>query len=531
MKATDGSQGTYCMKMRISLIAKFTFATSLILLVFMGVLDNINLKNFRKVMIDYADSNAEEVADIISQSTYDAMLRNDKTSLNIMIGRIAKSEHIEHIRLIDPKGKVVFSNVTGEIGSVIGKHADECIMCHHSERFDLPKTSKSRSRIITTRSGKEALGFTKAIYNQPACIAASCHFHGNNETVLGVLDISISLEMLRHKSHEYRLEFIMLTCWLLLMIGMLVTILTHYLVEIPVQRLVRHSALVAGGDLESRVPVSSRDELGELSETVNLMTESLGRADRELKGWADSLEHKVEERSREIMRMEEQLRRSEKLASLGTLSAGVAHEINNPLTGILLYASILNSDKRLDKSLLPDVERIISETQRCAGIVKDLLEFSRESLPEKENIALDAILDEVATFFHEQPDFSNIVIKKSYAADLPQISVDPGQIRQVFMNLIINAGHAMPHGGDLEISTYLSANGKYICAGIKDNGVGIPEENLARIFDPFFTTKSEGTGLGLSISYGIIENNGGKIEVQSRAGEGTAFIVMLPVSS
>lgn len=270
-------------------------------------------------MIDYAVSNAEEVADIINQSAYDAMMKNDKTALYHMIGRIAESKNIEHIRLIDQQGKVVFSNITGEIGSVIGKHADECIMCHNSASPGVSTSSMNRSRTIITRSGKEALGFTKAIYNQPACFVASCHFHGKDDTVLGLLDISISLEMLRQKSHEYRLEFVMLTCLLLLMIGMLVTILTHYFVDIPVQRLVRHSALVALGDLESRVLVSSRDELGELSEAVNRMTESLGRADKELKGWADSLENKVEERSREIMRMEEQLRRSEKLASLGTL--------------------------------------------------------------------------------------------------------------------------------------------------------------------------------------------------------------------
>jgi two-component system NtrC family sensor kinase len=314
------------------------------------------------------------------------------------------------------------------------------------------------------------------------------------------------------------------------MIGALVTVLTYYLVDIPVQRLLMHSTQVASGDLESRVQVSSRDELGELSESVNSMTESLGMAEKELKGWANSLESKVEERSRELMLMEEQLRRSEKLASLGTLSAGVAHEINNPLTGILLYASILNGDKRLDPALLPDLERVISETKRCAGIVKNLLEFSRESLPQKEITTLDAILDEVVTFFHKQPDFRNIIISKKYAAGLPHISVDPNQIRQVFMNLVINAGHAMPNGGDLEISTYHSADGRYVSAALKDNGNGIPEENLARIFDPFFTTKSEGTGLGLSISYGIIENNGGKIEVKSRVGEGTTFVIMLPVS-
>jgi len=518
------------MKIRISLIAKLTFATSLILLVFMGVLDTINLNNFRKIMVEYAVSNSEEVADIINQSAYDAMMKNDKAALYHMIGRIAESKNIEHIRLIDQKGKVVFSNITGEIGSVIGKHADECNMCHNSASADVSTSSINRSRIITTRSGKEALGFTKAIYTQPACLTATCHFHDSKDTVLGLLDISISLEMLRQKSHEYRLEFVFLTCLLLLLIGLLVTILTHYLVDIPVQRLVRHSALVAAGDLESRVPVTSRDELGELSESVNLMTESLASADKELKGWAISLESKVEERRREIMRMEEQLRRSEKLASLGTLAAGVAHEINNPLTGILLYASILNGDKRLDPDLLPDVERVISETQRCAGIVKDLLEFSRESLPEKEAIYLNVLLDEVVTLFHQQPDFSRIDIRKNYAADLPQISVDPNQIREIFINLVINAGHAMSKVGELDISTYRSADGRYVCAVLKDNGDGIAEENLARIFDPFFTTKAEGTGLGLAISYGIIENHGGKIEVKSRVGEGTTFTVMLPVA-
>lgn len=518
------------MKRRISLIAKLTFATSLILLVFMGLLDNINLKNFRKVMVDYAASNAEELADIINQSAYDAMMKNDKTSLYRMIGRIAQSRNIEHIRLIDPGGRVVFSNIGEEIGSVIGKHADECIMCHTSATPGMPASPSNRSRIVMTRSGHEALGFTKAIYNQPACSAASCHFHGRNDNVLGLLDISVSLEMLRQKSHEYRLEFVMLTCLLLLMIGILLTVLTHYLVDIPVQRLVRHSALVALGDLESRVPVSSLDELGELSESVNRMTGSLARADRELKGWAGALESKVEERSREIMLMEEQLRRSEKLASLGTLAAGVAHEINNPLTGILLYASILNSDERLAPALLPDLERVVSETEKCAGIVKNLLEFSRESLPAKELIDIDAILDEVVTLFHQQPDFSNIVISKNFGSDLPQISVDPNQVRQVFMNLVINAGHAMPGGGGLEISTYASADGMYVSAAFKDNGDGIPEENLARIFDPFFTTKSEGTGLGLSISYGIIENHGGRIEVMTTAGGGATFIVMFPVS-
>lgn len=518
------------MNKRIVLIAKFTFSISLILLLFMGLLDYLNLKNFRKVIVDYAVLNAEEIADIITQSTYDAMLKNDKSSIYTMIDRIAKSENIEHIRLIDPKGRVMFSGSKHEIGSVIGMYADDCTVCHYSSAPVNSLSGPKHSRIINTTAGKNVLVFTKAIYNQPACFTAACHFHGKDETVLGNLDVSISLAQLRKKSQEYRLQFVMLTCLLLVMTGALITILTHYLVGIPVQRLVRQSALVAAGELGARVPVASSDELGALTESMNAMTESLERSDRELKSWADSLEQKVEERSREIMRMEEQLRRSEKLASLGTLAAGVAHEINNPLTGILLYASLLTSDKRLDPALMPDVERVISETRRCADIVKNLLEFSRESLPVKESIALEVILDDITALFQNLPDFRTITIRKEYQGSLPHVLVDPNQIREVFINLVINAGHAMPNGGELALSAYCSADGDFVCTEVKDTGSGISAEHLARIFDPFFTTKPQGTGLGLSISYGIIESNGGTIEVQSKVGEGSTFIVKLPAA-
>lgn len=518
------------MKVHISLIAKFTFATSLILLLFMGLLDGINLKNFRKPMIEYAIATAEQIADIITQSTFDAMLNNDKTALLHLIERIANGRNIEHIRVIDQNGTVVISNAKDEVGSVIGKYADECSMCHTPTSSGASSGSLNRSRIIVSKSGKEVLGFTKAITNLPACYTASCHFHDKDDTVLGFLDISISLEVLRQKSHEYRMEFVIFTCMLLLIIGVFLTLLIHYLVDLPVQMLARHSACVASGNLASRVEFDSRDELGELSSSINHMTETLESAENDLKEWADTLESKVEERSREIMQMEEQLRRSEKLAALGTLAAGVAHEINNPLTGILLYASLVKNDKKLDQSLVPDLERVISETERCALIVKSLLDFSRNSLPEKESISLEQIIDEVVTIFSMQPDFSRITVNKHYCGDLPPLSVDNSQIRQVFMNLVINAGHAMPNGGVLDISTYLSAEGTWVCSSIKDSGYGISEENLARIFDPFFTTKPNGTGLGLSISYGIVQNHGGRIEVKSVLMEGTEFIVMLPVS-
>ena len=518
------------MQFRPSLITKLTLVISLILAGFMGLLDYINLRNFRNVMVEYAVSNADQVAEIINQSTYDAMLNNDKAGLYKMISRIAQSNSIEHIRLIDRDGKVAFSNIAKEVGSTIDKANEPGVMNHVSNKPAAEAQTGNRSRIYRAANGEEVLGFTKAIYNKPGCSTESCHFHRKEHPILGVLDISISLENLRKKSNEYRLQFIVMTCLLLLLIGILITFLTRRLVNRPVKRLIRHAALVASGNLDVQVEATSHDELGELSEAVNRMTENLGKASEELKGWANSLEQKVEERSLEIKRMETKLHHSEKLASLGNLVAGIAHEINNPLTGVLLYASILNSDKRLDPLLRPDIERIIAETRRCADIVKQLLEFSRETVAHKKAFSLNTLLDKVVGLLHLQPSFHNIAILCHLEHDLPDVFADPSQIQQVFVNLFINASHAMPDGGELTITTSQCRDGAFACADIADTGCGISEENLGLIFDPFFTTKAEGTGLGLSISYGIVENNSGMIEVTSQVGTGSSFRVMLPVS-
>jgi two-component system NtrC family sensor kinase len=325
------------------------------------------------------------------------------------------------------------------------------------------------------------------------------------------------------------MEFIVMTCLLLLFIGVLITFMTQRLVDGPVQRLVQHTAQVSAGNMSARIPITSADELGDLSVAVNDMTESLAKAQEELKEWAGSLECKVEERTQEIAQMQAQLHRSEKLASLGNLVAGIAHEINNPLSGILLYVSIVDSDKRLDPALKPDLERVIAECRRCAGIVKQLLEFSREALPHKEAVSLNTLLDRVIGLLQHQPSFRNIGINRSYDPELGDVFVDSNQMQQVFVNLFINASHAMPKGGQISITTSRPDNDGFALVEIGDNGCGISEEELQRIFDPFFTTKAEGTGLGLSISYGFVENNAGKIEVRSKVGAGTTFTILLPL--
>ena len=517
------------MKFRPTLITKLSLVTSLILLGFMGMLDYTNTRYFHDATIEYAASNADQLAETITKSAYASMLKNDKGSIFEMIRRIGESEGITHIRLMDRTGKIMYSSRTDDLGKIIDKNAEACNMCHASEDPRLQASSMHRSRFYTDSDGQEVMGFTKAIYNEPACFNASCHVHPPDLKIIGVLDIVISLVKLNQKTRDYRNQFTMITCIFILITGMLITFLTQIFVNRPIQRLVEHSAKVSVGNLDVRVPVTSHDELGELSEAVNQMTENLGIARRELEAWGSNLETKVIERTWEIKRIETQLYRSEKLASLGKLVAGIAHEINNPLTGVLLYSSIVNSDKRLHEGLKGDMEKIIGESRRCAEIVSRLLEFSREAIPHKEAVSLNELLDQIIAMLHNQPSLLDIEFIREYTLSLPDIFIDPGQLQQVFINLILNAGQAMKGEGTLTITTRLDGQGLLACADIRDTGCGISEENLRRIFDPFYTTKPEGTGLGLSISYGIVESNAGTIEVKSEVDKGTIFTVKLPL--
>ena len=518
------------MKRGFSLITKITLITSLILIGFMALLDQINSRHSRNAMTHYAVSNADQIAEIINHSTHNAMMKNDKENLNAMIKQIGLSKSIKHIRLIDKSGKVFYSSTKNEVGSIFNKNSEACSMCHKSDgNPSQHASSMNRSRIFTDLDGTEVLGFTKAIYNQPSCIAAACHFHPKQHSILGVLNIIISLEDMNNEANIYRIQFFIFTCFLLVFIGFLINFLIQKMVNTPVKLLMKHANYVAAGNLDVKVAAVSHDELGELSESVNKMTVNLKTAQEELKEWGNSLEYKVEERTREIKQIEQQLLRSEKLASLGKLVAGIAHEINNPLTGVLLYSSIINSDKRLDSELKPDIEKVISESRRCADIVCRLLEFSRAATPHQESVSLNNLIEKVLDIIHNQPSFHNITIDKLYADNLLNVQVDPGQIQQVFINIMLNASQAMSvEGGTLTISSFISSDRSFVCAKFSDTGCGISEGDLSHIFDPFFTTKPEGTGLGLSISYGIVENNDGKIEVKSKLGEGTSFTVLLP---
>lgn len=299
----------------------------------------------------------------------------------------------------------------------------------------------------------------------------------------------------------------------------------------PIKEMVYATQRIAEGDLSHEVDVKSKDEIGILADSFNRMTADLKTANEKLIEWGRTLEKKVEERTKELREAQAHLFQTEKLASLGKLAAGVAHEINNPLGGILIYSHLLLEDLDKNSPYYENLEKIVKETTRCKDIVRGLLEFARPKEPEATLADVNELLNKSLSLIESQSLFQNIQVEKRYAVNLPQIVADSAQLQQVFMNIILNAADAMHGEGRLMLQTSLDEDGHNLVIDIADNGPGIREEDKEKIFDPFFTTKEvgHGTGLGLSISYSIIRKHQGTIDVQSTFGEGATFTIKLPV--
>lgn len=297
----------------------------------------------------------------------------------------------------------------------------------------------------------------------------------------------------------------------------------------PLQKMVTATQRIAEGDLSHKVEVTSSDEIGHLASSFNAMVDKLKEANQKLIEWGKTLEKKVEERTKELTAMQAHLIQSEKLASLGKLAAGIAHEINNPLGGILIYSHLILEDTDKNSPHYENLKKIVKETARCKDIVKRLLEFARPKEPEFTLIDINEIVEKSLSIVERQALFQNIKIVKTYDPNLPNTVADGAQLQQVFTNIIINAAEAMDGKGTLTIQTSTEQN--FIHVSFSDTGHGISEENKKRIFEPFFTTKEvgKGTGLGLAISFSIIQKHQGTIEVRSQPNKGATFIVKLPI--
>ncbi|MCK5539946.1 MAG: HAMP domain-containing protein [Deltaproteobacteria bacterium] len=520
--------------MRLKLIVQISLITGIVLLFTSLLFGYFNISTLKHAFLQSAVSDLDHLGETIFRAVFHQMLENDRNAIQITIGEVGEGKGIERIRILNRDGMVAFSTQKTEIGTTLKKEqAPACMACHNNERslekFQDNPCPLPQSRKFTDSNGKKVLGLTRPIYNEKTCWTGTCHAHSKDTPFLGILDITISADPMLSMIRNYRNNAIIQIIFLILSISLCLTLLTKKLIIQPVHTLLEHTRALGRGNW-SLIESVPGDELGELAEAFNDMTGKLKKARDEREEWASTLESRVEERTHEIKEMQSVLVRSEKLASLGELVAGIAHELNNPLTGIMIHASLLSEDPRLEDSLVEDCQTVLYEASRCSKIVKELLDFARVTDPQKEMQSVSKAIDRTTTLIEHHVDFRDTELIKEYDPDLPEILMDASQIEQVLINMMINASQAMPQGGALLLKTGMNATKDHIYIRIEDTGCGIPEGNIEKLFDPFFSTKGhKGTGLGLSVSYGIIQSHGGDIEVESKPGRGTAFTITLPI--
>lgn len=348
--------------------------------------------------------------------------------------------------------------------------------------------------------------------------------------IIGMLYVGMLERPYIDSRNRVMLTFTGIACLCVVLLLIILYFSTSRIIN-PLQNMVDATKKISSGDLSHKINVKSRDEIGHLAVSFNRMTDNLQTANEELVDWGKTLEKKVEERTKEIRDMQHQMIQSEKLASLGKLSASIAHEINNPLGSVLIYSHLMFEEMDEKDENYENVRKIIKETTRCKNIVKDLLEFARSREPRKDTLNINERLENSLDIISKHAAFQNVKITKHLTPRLPEIVADGDQLQQVFMNIAINACEAMDGKGDLTLRTYKDSIGENITVEIKDTGCGISKEVLDRLFEPFFTTKEvgRGTGLGLAVSYGIIMRHSGTIDVESEEGKGTTFTIKLPI--
>ena len=499
-----------------------------------GVLAWVNIRAQREQLMREVVQGASRFSDTVRQSTRHAMLENQWGMAYHIMDAIGAQEGVSRVRVFNKEGQILFSTDRSEAGKNVDKRAESCYACHAAERPLERLPLQQRTRVFRAPSGERTLGMITPLYNEPVCSQAACHAHADNKRVLGVLDIALSLKQVDAQVRAASRTTALQTAGFSLLLVVLMFFLLRRQVIRPVADLLEGTRQVTRGDLGFRIPVRSHDEIGQLAGSFNDMTGALQRARAELAHVVENLEVRVDERTAALTAAQAQLVQSEKLASMGKLSASVAHEINNPLTGVLTYAKLLT--RKLKKGppdaeglgqVLRNLALIERETERCSTIVKNLLDFARQREPALRDTDLNSVLSEVLSLVNHRLEMGSITLVRELG-DVPPLIADFDQLRQVFLNITMNACDAMGHGGTLTVRSRWLPDDERVEVEIADTGPGIQPEHLGKIFDPFFTTKEKGTGLGLSVVYGIINRHGGTIEARCPAAGGTTFVTRLP---
>lgn len=464
-----------------------------------GTFTYLNLKREKSQLISAARENTHLLLNTVERSIFKSMSIGDTQDVQTIMEMVGQSHSkIVRVRIFHPQGMVLKSSRPDEVGLPIPDADYQLFINNRIEG------------IFQSSDHGEVFGMIKPIYNDESCHVC----HGPNRRIIGILDVNYSLSETNRRIIEATRLFVVSTIAMLLFIVMAISLVMFRFIRQPLNCIIENMARVEQGDLSVRMQAERPDEIGRLVESFDSMVDKLDRAKQELEQYHF-----------------QQMERADRLASVGEMAAGIAHEIKNPLAGIAAAMTIIRQDFADEDPRKEIISEVVEQVSRLDKTVNDLLFFGKPTQPEPTYADLNEILQKTLLFALQHRGGKNIEKRLELAPKLPEVFVDPKQVQQVFLNLILNAIQAMQEGGVLTVGSSLVAVGevRWVRTMIADTGPGIPEQIISKIFTPFFTTKAQGTGLGLAICQKLITQHGGTISVASSGGEGTVFTIDLPV--
>ncbi|MCL6494194.1 MAG: HAMP domain-containing protein [Ignavibacterium sp.] len=513
------------------LSTRLTILFSLIFFITLGAFAFYTVKLIREQLGIACTQNAYNISDVIKKSTRYGMLLNSREHVEQIINTIATEKGVLKIRIFNKSGMIAYSSDSTEIKKIVNLDHTACNACHSIKPIP---TMLPIQDLINKSNG--TLTLINPIINEKQCYNTDCHAHKSNDKLLGIISVQMSTETVDSiisKSTNIFLFGVIATFFLLIIVSI---IAIRYSINKPLQKVFTGIKEIGKGNLDYKIQLNRSDELGLMAKEFNLMSEKLKSAYDEIKDWSENLNKKVEQKNQELKNIYEQIVQVEKLASLGKLSATVAHELNNPLEGILTYSKLVTKklEKLDDKDKYEDIIKILQliadESSRCGRIVKDLLQFSHQDELQFVYLSIKEIIDRSLKLMSHHFQINNVKIKLDFKIDDIYVECDAQRIEQALIAILVNAVEAMPEGGTITISVAKEFDNAVI--RIIDEGKGIPPEVLPHIFEPFFTTKDKvkDTGLGLAVVYGIVQQHGGKVFVEQTSIKGTTFKISLPIN-